>query len=74
MLRNLFTRHQNATTFMERPDSTFAAGAPAQEWATLGTIAVPQAGPAAARYISPTGSLSPVARTAVERIVGHPIA
>lgn len=74
MLRNLFSRHEDSQTLLQSPDATSSSRAQAQDWATLGTIAVPQAGPAAQRYVTPAGSLSPVARRAVERITGDPVA
>ena len=76
MLRNLFHRHEDSHTLLQSTDATTssrAQAAQAQEWATLGAIAIPQAGPAATRYVSPTGVLSPTARRAVERIAGNPI-
>ena len=75
MLRNLFSRHEDSQTLLQSTDATSssAAQAQAQEWATLGSIAIPQAGPAAQRYVTPAGSLSPVARRAVERITGNPV-
>lgn len=74
MLRNLLHRHQDSRTVPQSTDATTSSRAQAQDWATLGAIAVPQAGPAAQRYVTPAGSLSPVARKAVERITGNPIA
>jgi hypothetical protein len=74
MLRNLFHRHEDSHTLLQSTDATTSSQAQAQEWATLGSIAIPQAGPAAVRYVSPSGSLSPTARRAVERITGNPIA
>jgi hypothetical protein len=73
MLRNLFSRHEAAQAPLQSPDATTSsrAQAQAQEWATLGTIAIPQAGPAAVRYVSPTGTLSPTAQAAVARITGN---
>jgi hypothetical protein len=73
MLRNLFSRHDAAQTPLQSPDATASSRAQAQDWAVLGTIAIPQAGPAATRYVTPAGSLSPVARAAVARITGNPI-
>jgi hypothetical protein len=73
MLRNLFARHEDSHTLLQTPDATGSSRAQAQEWATLGPIAIPQAGPAAVRYVSPTGSLSPTARAAVARITGNPV-
>jgi hypothetical protein len=74
MLRNLFARHENSHTLLQTPDATASSRAQAQEWATLGPIAIPQAGPAAMRYLSPADSLSPVTRAAVARITGNPVA
>lgn len=74
MLRNLFHRHEDSHTLLQSTDATTSSAAQAQDWASLGTIAIPQAGPAATRYVSPTGVLSPTARRAVERITGNPIA
>ena len=76
MLRNLFHRHEDSHTLLQSTDATTssrAQAAQAQEWATLGSIAIPQAGPAAQRYITAAGSLSPVARRAVERITANPV-
>lgn len=74
MLRNLFHRHEDSHTLLQSTDATTSSRAQAQEWATLGTVAIPQAGPAATRYVSPAGALSPTARRAIERITGNPIA
>ena len=76
MLRSLFHRHEDSHTLLQSTDATTSsrAQAQAQEWATLGSIAIPQAGPAAQRYITPAGALSPTARRAVERITGNPLA
>lgn len=75
MLKNPFSRREDAQTLLQSTDATSSspAHAQAQEWATLGPIVVPQAGLAAQRYVSPAGSLSPVARRAVERITGNPV-
>ena len=75
MLRNLFARHEDSHTLLQSPDATQSsrAQAQAQEWARLGQIAVPQAGPAATRYMMPGRSLSPVAKAAVARITGNPV-
>ena len=73
MLRNLFHRHEDAHTLLQSTDATTSSRAQAQEWATLGTLAIPQAGPAATRYVSPAGTLSPTVRRAVERITANPI-
>ena len=73
MLRNLFSRHEAAQAPLQSPDATAGSRAQAQEWATLGTMAIPQAGPAAVRYVSPTGALSPTARSAISRITGNPV-
>lgn len=75
MLRNLFARHEDSHTLLQSPDATSSsrAQAQAQEWATLGPIVVPQAGPAATRYVTPAGPLSPVAKAAVARITGNPV-
>ena len=45
MLRNLFSRHEDSQTLLQVADATSSSRAQAQEWATLGTIAMPQAGP-----------------------------
>jgi len=74
MLRNLFHRHEDSHTLLQSTDATTSSAAQAQDWAALGTIAVPGFGPAAQRYVTPAGALSPVARKAVERITGSPIA
>lgn len=78
MLRNLFARHEDSHTLLQSTDATTSsraqAQAQAQDWATLGAIAIPQAGPAAQRYVTAAGCLSPVARRAVERITGNPVA
>jgi hypothetical protein len=74
MLRNLFHRHEDSHTLLQSTDATTSSAAQAQEWAALGSIAAPAFGPAAQRYITPAGALSPVARKAVERITGNPIA
>jgi hypothetical protein len=73
MLRNLLHRHEDSHTLLQSTDATTSSAAQAQEWAALGTIAIPGAGPAAQRYVTPAGALSPVARKAVERITGNPI-
>ena len=73
MLRNLLHRHEDSHTLLQSPDATQSSRAQAQEWARLGTIAVPQAGPAATRYMMPARSLSPVAKAAVARITGNPV-
>lgn len=76
MLRNLFARHEDSHTLLQSTDAITSsrAQAQAQGWATLGAIAIPQAGPAAQRYVTAAGCLSPVARRAVERITGNPVA
>ena len=74
MLRNLFHRHEDSHTLLQSTDATTSSRAQAQEWAALGAIAAPAFGPAAQRYVTPTGALSPVARKAVERISANPIA
>jgi hypothetical protein len=74
MLKNLFTRRDAAPALMQSPDVATTSSAPSADYATLGPMAIPQAGPAATRYVSGSSSLSPVVRAAAERIVGHPIA
>ena len=75
MLRNLFHRHEDSHTLLQSTDATTSSRAQAQqEWAALGAIAAPAFGPAAQRYVTPAGALSPVARRAVERITANPIA
>ena len=74
MLRNLFARHEDSHTLLQTPDATASSRSQVQDWATLGSIAIPQAGPAATRYLTPADSLSPVARAAVARITGNPVA
>jgi hypothetical protein len=76
MLKNLFTRRDSAPTLMQSPHvaSNAPAASEAPEFATLGPMAIPQAGPAATRYVSAPSSLSPVVRAAAERITGHPVA
>lgn len=77
MLRNLFARREDSPTLMQSPDvvtTSRTPSAPATEYATLGAIAIPQAGPAATRLVSAPGSLSPVVRAAAARITGHPAA
>jgi hypothetical protein len=76
MLRNLFTRRDSAPTLIQSPDvasNSGAPSAPAVDYATLGPMAIPQAGPAATRLISGSGALSPVVRAAAERICGNPV-
>jgi hypothetical protein len=73
MLKNLVHRHENSRTLMESPDATTSSAAAAVEYAQLGPIAVAQAGPAARRLMSPSGTLSPVAHAAVARITGNPV-
>lgn len=74
MLRNLFGRHEDSHTLLQSTDATTSSAAQAQEWATLGAIAAPAFGPAAQRYVTPAGALSPVARRAAERIIANPVA
>lgn len=75
MLKNLFSRREDSPELLQSTDATSSSRAQAQahEWATLGPVAVLQAGPAAQRYVSPAGSRSPVARRAVERITSNPV-
>jgi hypothetical protein len=74
MLRNPFGRHDDSRSVMQGPDAATSSRAPAQEYAAPGSIAIPQAGPAAMRYVSAPGSLSPVVQAAAARITGTPLA
>lgn len=72
-LRSLF-RREDSRTVMHSPDTLTSSRAPAPDYATLGPIAVAQAGPAASRIASAPDHLSPVVRNAAARISGTPIA
>lgn len=73
MLKSLFARHGDSHTVMQGPDVATTSRAPSAEYASSARVAVPQAGPAATRYVPAPSELSPVVRAAAERITGHPV-
>ena len=73
MRKKLFGGHADAAAAVHQRQDASASSPALQEYATFASMAIPQAGPAATRYVSAPSSLSPVARAAAARITGNPI-